>query len=83
MLPLSSDYAVFILADHGNADFMVNEDGTPNTQHSLNLVPFFVLNTNVQGTLRAGKLGDLAPTILNVMNVPIPAEMTGNILITD
>jgi 2,3-bisphosphoglycerate-independent phosphoglycerate mutase len=60
---------------------MINEDGSPNTQHSLNLVPFFIIDNNWKGTIKPGKLGDLAPTILNMMNLPIPKEMSGNILI--
>ena len=80
---MKSDYAIFIIADHGNADYMINEDGTPNTQHSLNLVPFFIVDNNWHGQIKSGKLGDLAPTILTMMNIPIPKEMTGNILITE
>ncbi len=78
---LQHDYTIFLTADHGNADFMINEDGTPNTQHSLNLVPFFVIDKEWHGNLKPGKLGDLAPSILHVMGLPIPKEMTGNILI--
>jgi 2,3-bisphosphoglycerate-independent phosphoglycerate mutase len=78
---LANDYAIFIIADHGNADYMINEDGSPNTQHSLNLVPFFIVDNDFKGEINAGKLGDLAPTILTVMGVPIPKEMTGNVLI--
>lgn len=74
-------YTIFLTADHGNADFMVNEDGTPNTQHSLNLVPLFVIDKEWHGTVTAGKLGDIAPSILHVMGLPIPKEMTGNILV--
>jgi 2,3-bisphosphoglycerate-independent phosphoglycerate mutase len=78
---LASDYTIFLLADHGNADYEINEDGTPNTAHSLNLVPFFVIDNEWKGTVKSGKLGDVAPTILSMMNLPIPKEMTGNILI--
>jgi len=78
---LENDYAVFLLADHGNADYEINEDGTPNTAHSLNLVPFFVIDKEWKGTVKSGKLGDIAPSILTMMQLPIPAEMTGNILI--
>jgi 2,3-bisphosphoglycerate-independent phosphoglycerate mutase len=78
---VASDYTVFLLADHGNADYEINEDGTPNTAHSLNLVPFFVIDNEWKGTVKSGKLGDVAPTILSMMNLPIPKEMTGNILI--
>ncbi len=78
---LKQDYIIFLTADHGNADNMINEDGTPNTQHSLNLVPLFVIDNNWHGNLHPGKLGDIAPTILKMMQLPIPKEMTGNILI--
>lgn len=78
---LKNDYTVFIIADHGNADFMINEDGTPNTQHSMNLVPLFIVDNEFKGEIAAGKLGDLAPTILTMMNVPIPKEMSGHVLI--
>lgn len=75
-------YAVFILADHGNSDVMINPDGSPNTQHSTNLVPFIVMDKEQSWDLQPGKLGDVAPTILNVMGVDIPEEMTGNILVS-
>jgi 2,3-bisphosphoglycerate-independent phosphoglycerate mutase len=78
---LGHGFAVFLTADHGNADYMINEDGTPNTAHSLNPVPFFIIDKEWRGTLKPGKLGDLAPTILTVMGLPIPKEMTGDILI--
>ncbi|MDB5275157.1 MAG: phosphoglycerate mutase, 2,3-bisphosphoglycerate-independent [Ferruginibacter sp.] len=78
---LASDYAVFLLADHGNADYEINPDGTPNTAHSLNLVPFFVIDNEWRGVVKSGKLGDVAPSILTMMGLAIPKEMTGNILI--
>jgi len=78
---LANGYTVFLTADHGNADYMINEDGTPNTAHTLNLVPFFIIDKEWKGTIKPGKLGDLAPTILTMMNLPIPKEMTGEILI--
>lgn len=78
---LASDYTVFLTADHGNADFMINADGTPNTAHSLNLVPFFIINKDFQGPVKDGKLGDIAPTILHFMGLEIPKEMTGNLLV--
>ena len=78
---LNNGYTVFLTADHGNADYMINEDGTPNTAHSLNLVPFFIIDKEWKGTIQPGKLGDLAPTILTMMQLPVPKEMTGNILI--
>jgi 2,3-bisphosphoglycerate-independent phosphoglycerate mutase len=77
---LKQDYAVFILADHGNADYEINEDGTPNTAHTLNLVPFFIVDNNWKGTIKNGKLGDIAPTILTMMGLPIPKEMGGEVL---
>lgn len=77
---LEHGYAVFLTADHGNSDYMINEDGTPNTAHSLNLVPLFLISNDFKGKLNPGKLGDIAPTILNYMQVPIPQEMKGIIL---
>jgi 2,3-bisphosphoglycerate-independent phosphoglycerate mutase len=74
-------YTVFLTADHGNADFMINNDGTPNTAHSMNPVPFFIIDKSWKGGIRTGKLGDLAPTILTMMGLEIPPEMTGEILI--
>ena len=78
---LEHGYTVFLTADHGNADYMINEDGTPNTAHTLNPVPFFIIDREWKGKIQSGKLGDLAPTILTVMGLPIPTEMTGNVLI--
>ena len=68
-------------ADHGNADYEINDDGSPNTAHSLNPVPFFIIDNEWKGNVKTGKLGDLAPTILTMMQLPVPKEMTGNILI--
>jgi len=78
---LEHGYTIFLTADHGNADYMMNEDGSPNTAHSLNLVPFFIIDKNWKGPIQSGKLGDLAPTILHMMELPIPKEMTGKVLI--
>jgi len=75
-------YAVFILADHGNSDYMINPDGTPNTQHSTNLVPLIVMDKDNTWNLKPGKLGDVAPSILKVMGVEIPEIMTGNVLVS-
>ena len=77
---LKNDYTFIIIADHGNADFAINADGSPNTSHSINLVPCFILNTGFKN-IENGKLGDIAPTILHIMGVEIPTEMTGEILI--
>ena len=75
-------YAVFILADHGNSDYMINPDGSPNTQHSTNLVPLVVMDKDHTWNLKPGKLGDVAPSILKVMGVEIPEIMTGNVLVS-
>jgi 2,3-bisphosphoglycerate-independent phosphoglycerate mutase len=79
---LKSDYVVFLTADHGNADYMINEDGSPNTAHTLNLVPLFVIDRDWHGNLKSGKLGDIAPSILTLMGLPIPGEMTGTVLVS-
>ncbi len=78
---LAHGYTIFLTADHGNADYMINEDGSPNTAHSLNPVPLFIIDKTWRGTVKSGKLGDIAPTILKMMELPIPPEMTGEILI--
>jgi 2,3-bisphosphoglycerate-independent phosphoglycerate mutase len=78
---LDSGYTVFLTADHGNADFMINGDGSPNTAHTMNPVPFWIIDKDWKGGIRPGKLGDLAPTILTVMGLGIPSEMTGEVLI--
>ena len=80
----TNGYAAIVIADHGNADFMVNADGTPNTAHSTALVPCIFVDPQFKLTseteLKDGKLGDLAPTILTYLGLPIPVEMTGNVL---
>lgn len=78
---LKHGYTIFLTADHGNADYVINEDGTPNTAHTLNLVPLFVIDNHWKGSLNSGKLGDIAPSILQVMGLGIPDQMTGNILL--
>ena len=78
---LENGYTVLLTADHGNADYMINEDGSPNTAHTLNPVPLFVIDNEWKGTLKAGKLADIAPTILTIMNIPVPLQMTGEVLI--
>ena len=77
----SHGYEVIIIADHGNADHAINEDGTPNTAHSLNPVPCIYVTENRDATVRDGRLADVAPSILQIMDLPQPAEMTGNRLI--
>jgi 2,3-bisphosphoglycerate-independent phosphoglycerate mutase len=79
---LENGYTVFLTADHGNADFMKNADGTPNTAHTLNPVPLFIIDKDWKGTIKPGKLGDIAPTVLHFMGIPIPAEMTGDVLVS-
>ncbi|HET9431129.1 MAG TPA: 2,3-bisphosphoglycerate-independent phosphoglycerate mutase [Chitinophagaceae bacterium] len=78
---LLNGYTTFLTADHGNADYMINEDGSPNTAHTLNPVPLFIIDKDWKGVIKKGKLGDIAPTILAMMNIPLPVEMTGDILI--
>jgi 2,3-bisphosphoglycerate-independent phosphoglycerate mutase len=76
-----NNYTVIIIADHGNAEVMINSDGTPNTAHTTNLVPCILVDDQYTGKIKDGKLGDLAPTILKLIGVNIPSEMTGNLLI--
>jgi len=78
---LKQDYVIFLTADHGNADYEINEDGSPNTAHTLNPVPLFVIDNEWKGRVQPGKLGDIAPSILTMMGLPIPAEMTGTVLV--
>ena len=76
-------YEVIIIADHGNADHALNEDGTPNTAHSLNPVPFVYVTDNKKAVVADGRLADVAPSLLHIMGVAQPAEMTGKDLIKD
>jgi 2,3-bisphosphoglycerate-independent phosphoglycerate mutase len=78
---LKNDYTAIIIADHGNSDFMINDDGTPNTAHTTNLVPCILVDNELKPDMQDGKLGDLAPTILTLMGEKIPAEMSGEVLI--
>ncbi|MEG1199895.1 MAG: 2,3-bisphosphoglycerate-independent phosphoglycerate mutase, partial [Algoriella sp.] len=80
-IAIEHGYNVVILADHGNSDYMMNEDGSPNTQHTTNPVPFILAQKNTEWTVAHGKLGDIAPSILTLMQIEIPAEMTGNIIV--
>jgi 2,3-bisphosphoglycerate-independent phosphoglycerate mutase len=77
---VENGYTIIIIADHGNSDVMINEDGSPNTAHTTNLVPCILIDNELK-SIKDGKLGDIAPTILNIMDVPIPSEMVGNILV--
>jgi 2,3-bisphosphoglycerate-independent phosphoglycerate mutase len=73
-------YSFIIIADHGNADYMINDDGSPNTAHTTNLVPCIIIDNDVK-QVKDGKLGDIAPTILKILGVKIPEKMTGNVLV--
>jgi 2,3-bisphosphoglycerate-independent phosphoglycerate mutase len=77
----ANGYEVIVIADHGNADHALNEDGSPNTAHSLNPVPIVVVSDRVS-SVQSGTLADVAPTILKLMGLPQPAEMTGRVLVT-
>ncbi|MCS6819215.1 MAG: 2,3-bisphosphoglycerate-independent phosphoglycerate mutase, partial [Chitinophagales bacterium] len=79
---LKNDYTIILTADHGNADFMINEDGSPNTAHTTNPVPFFIIGDDVRKLrLKNGILADIAPTILEIMHIEKPPEMNGTSLI--
>ena len=79
----ATDYEVIIIADHGNADNAINPDGTPNTAHSLNPVPFIYVTANKNAKVNNGILADVAPSILHIMGLPQPEDMTGKNLIED
>lgn len=76
-------YEAIIIADHGNADNAINPDGTPNTAHSLNPVPFIYVTDNNSAKVKNGRLADVAPSILHIMGLEQPADMTGENLIED
>lgn len=77
---LKNDYSVFITADHGNSDNAINEDGSPNTAHSLNPVPAFLYDKKYK-KMKPGRLADIAPTLLTIMELPVPKDMTGQVLV--
>lgn len=77
---LAYDYCIFLTADHGNADIMVNNDGSVNTAHTKNVVPLFLIDNTLKPILQPGILADIAPTMLKVMQINIPNEMTGTVL---
>ncbi|KAA6330313.1 2 3-bisphosphoglycerate-independent phosphoglycerate mutase [termite gut metagenome] len=79
----ANGYEAIIIADHGNADNAINEDGTPNTAHSLNPVPFIYVTENKGAKVQNGRLADVAPSILKIMGMEIPKEMNGKALIAD
>ena len=78
----ANDYEVIIIADHGNADNALNADGTPNTAHSLNPVPCVYVTANKDAKIADGILADVAPTLLHIMGIEQPSEMTGKNLIS-
>jgi len=77
---IANGYSFIILADHGNADYMINDDGTPNTAHTTNLVPCIIIDKDVK-QVKDGKLGDIAPTVLKILGINIPGEMSGDVLV--
>ncbi|KKX47623.1 hypothetical protein L950_0225520 [Sphingobacterium sp. IITKGP-BTPF85] len=79
---LQYGYSFIIIADHGNSEFMVNADGSVNTAHTTNLVPCILIDKDYK-SIKDGKLGDIAPTVLKLLKVEIPAEMDGEVLIQD
>ncbi len=77
---IEENYVLIIIADHGNAEVMINQDGTPNTAHTTNQVPCFIINSNYE-SINEGSLCDIAPSILKIMGIDIPVQMTGKSLI--
>ena len=73
-------YTILVTSDHGNAEKMINDDGSPHTYHTTNLVPFVIISDKNFSPID-GKLGDIAPTVLKIMDIDIPSDMSGNILI--
>jgi len=80
-LALKKDYAIIIMADHGNGEYMINEDGSPNTAHTKNPVPCILVSNNTALKIHDGILADIAPTLLKIMALPIPVEMNGKVLV--
>jgi len=80
---LDNHYHIIVIADHGNSDYMINPDGTPNTAHTMNPVPVIYVAENAGNyKVSAGKLGDIAPTVLRLLDIEVPVEMTGDNLIS-
>lgn len=77
---LKNGYSFVVIADHGNADFAINKDGSPNTAHTTNLVPIILVDSEFK-EIKNGKLADVAPTILKMMHLEIPSEMNGEVLV--
>ena len=80
---MEKEYEFLVIAEHGNADYALNEDGSPNTAHSLNLVPMVLVTNDKSITLNDGILADVAPTILSRMQIAEPIEMTGKTLVNN
>lgn len=81
-IALQHEYDIIIIADHGNSDYMINDDGTPNTAHTKNPVPIIYVSNHVDGAkVKGGKLADIAPTILTLLGMQLPTEMDGEVLI--
>ncbi len=80
---LENGYTTILIADHGNSDIMINPDGSPHTAHTTNLVPCIMIDPDYRKPLKDGKLGDLAPTILKIIGIAPPAEMTGEVLLSE
>jgi len=78
---MKNKYTFIILADHGNSDCMINPDGSPNTAHTTNPVPCFLVDASEKIAIKDGKLGDIAPTICKLMGITVPNEMSGHILV--
>uniref|UniRef100_F4C3S3 2,3-bisphosphoglycerate-independent phosphoglycerate mutase n=1 Tax=Sphingobacterium sp. (strain 21) TaxID=743722 RepID=F4C3S3_SPHS2 len=78
---LQEGYSFIIIADHGNSEYMINEDGSPNTAHTTNLVPCILIDKDYRH-IKDGKLGDIAPTILTLLNISVPQKMTGEVLVS-
>ncbi len=80
---LEHDYEAIVIADHGNSDYMINDDGSPNTAHTTNPVPcIYISKDNGDVAVKDGKLGDIAPTLLTIMGMDIPEQMTGDVLVS-
>jgi len=77
---LDNGYTTLLIADHGNCETMINPDGTPNTAHTTNPVPVILIDNELKD-IKDGVLGDMAPTILKLMNIPQPAAMTRHALV--
>ena len=77
---LENEYKIIVIADHGNCETMINADGSPNTAHTTNPVPLILVDSNITPIVD-GVLGDIAPTILKLMDVEIPKAMSGSPLV--